>query len=238
MQLNDGILIAGHAAYYDPPLQPAVLRRRAAQTAMEGQLALDRSPRHAERLLRDAIELMVDAFLLDRHGGRDLFARAHTLGAFVENRFSCRWRLDEQGQTLENTCGILALHSRMGLSPGGRTWGRCSICSAEDFQCSHVPGSTYEGEHCHREIYRWDGAEVSMTARPRDPRCFRVWSPVRTAEVGGNSLGCQHCRACAGRMGPTDEDLDPSTWPDDPDVLIDATVAVSKAAASASVLEL
>jgi hypothetical protein len=28
---------------------------------------------------------------------------------------------------------------------------------------------------------------------------------------------CEHCRDCYGTEGPTEEDLDPSTWPDLPD---------------------
>jgi hypothetical protein len=196
-------------------------------------MALDQEPRRAERLLRQAIELMVDAFLLDRRGNADCFARAHEIGALVEERFSCHFQLDEKAQALENPCGILALHSRIGLSPGGRNWGRCSICGAGDFQCDHVPGKTYDGEHCHREIYRWDGDEISLTPRPRDPRCFRTWSPIPIAAVGQRALDCHHCRGCPGRGGATNEDLDPSSWPDGPDALIDATVAVSRTAAIA-----
>ena len=232
LQLANGPLIAGRTAFSDPPPPASTLRRRAARLAYEGQLALRYEPRQAEILLRRSVEDMVDAFLLDRRGNADLFQRAHAFGALIERRFGCRWKVTEDGTSLENSCGVLALHARLGLSPGGRTWGKCSICDADDFQCDHVPGEAYEGKLCFRTIVRWDAEEVSLTPRPRDPRCFRVWvlTPVRGAS--SKPPRCRHCARCAGRAGPTADDLDPLNWPNDPERLIADTVDVFHAASA------
>ena len=229
-RLNEGILISGRAAYTGGVPDPRALAREARRRAHEGILMLKTEPRTAEEVLRLAIELMVDAFLLDRRGNAKLFAGAHRLGARLQERFSCRWTPTEDGKHFENPCGVLALHSRIGLSPGGRTWGRCSICGAGDFQCDHVVGQTYDGERCYREIYRWDGDEISFTPRPRDPRCFRVWVLVPKSEVGSRNPVCTHCRHCIGRDEPARDDLDPTIWPPDREDLIALTVRGSRAA--------
>jgi hypothetical protein len=85
---------------------------------------------------------------------------------------------------------------------------------------------------CYREIYRWDGEEISITPRPRDPRCFRVGVLVPKSEVRLRKAVCSHCRGCAGSAGPTSDDLDPTIWPPAPDALIDETVRASRAALS------
>lgn len=231
-RFEDGTYLAGMAAYYDPPLRPELLRRRAGRLAYEGWSTVDNEPRHAERQLRQAIEALVDAFLLDRRGNADCFARAHRMGAWVEQRFGCRWRLEGDQEIQENACGILALHSRMAFSAGGRSWGYCSVCGARDFMCDHLPGQTYGGVHCHRVIDRWEVDEVSATIRPRDARCFRVWSPLALGVAGTKPLRCRHCASCVGSGGPTDQDLDPPSWPEDADSLIDRTMAVSRGAAA------
>jgi hypothetical protein len=230
-RLNDGTLIAGRAAFFEPPPPLPLLRRLAARQAYAGQLSLTQGLEQAEQQLREAIELMVDAFLLDRRRNVDLYSRAHNLGALLAERIGCSWQVNDDLAAFENTCGILALHSRIGLSPGGRTWGRCSICAAKDFECDHVPGETYEGRACFRTIYEWDAEEMSLTTRPRDPRCFRTWSPIPRSHVPVVALSCNHCTACAGRAGPSDDDLEPGSWNDDPDVLVATTVAVSRVAA-------
>jgi hypothetical protein len=227
-----GVWLAGWAAIYDAPVSPPVARREVSRLAYEAQISIDHEPRRAERLLREAIEIAVDGFLLDRIDGIDLYVKAHQLGAFVEERFTCRFRPTDDGMRLENPCGVLALHSRIGLSPGGKTWGRCSICGAGDFECDHVPGHVYGGQRCGRIIYRWDGDEISATARPRDPRCFRTWSqlPLRT-KPGTVRARCQHCLTCLGRAAVARDDVDLSSWSDDPAELVAATDAVSRSAA-------
>lgn len=232
-RLNDGTQIGGRAAYYDVPLPPRLLRLRAARSSYLGLIALSLAPEHAEGLLREAIELMVDAFLLDRRRNADLFGRAHAIGALVEHHFGCRWAGTTDGEAIGNQCGIFALHSRIGLSPGGRNWGRCGICGADDFQCDHVPGRVYDGQMCRRQIYLWDGDEISFTPRPRDPRCFRVWALLPRAAAPKDGR-CRHCCGCVGRAGAAADDLDPSRWPEDADALIGATVATSEEAVAMS----
>lgn len=210
-----------------------MLRRDAARASYLGILALTLAPHEAEGLLRHAIGRMVDAFLLDRKGNADLFGRAHALGTLVERRFSCRWTKVDKYDELENDCAIFALHNRIGLSPGGRNWGRCTICDADDFQCNHVPGRVYDGRLCQRHIHRWDGDEISFTPRPRDPRCFRVWALVEP-DAAPADRRCRHCTACPGRSGASADDLSPASWPTDPEALVTATVQVSRNAAKTS----
>ena len=120
-------------------------------------------------------------------------------------------------------CGVLALHSRVGLSFSGSTWGRCSICGAEDYECTHAPGQFYDGEPCIREVYRVELDEVSVVQFPDDPRCYRL-STDRMIEDIEAHLGhklpqgavptCEHCSACRGaKDGPAAEDVDQSLWP-------------------------
>jgi len=243
VKLEGGAVIGGMAAVYDPPRAPSILRRDAARLVYQAHFALPSQPATVERLLRRAIELQVDAFLLDRKGNADTFARVHRLGAFVEKTFGCRFQPADDGERVENTCGVLALHSRLWLSPGGKTWGRCSICGAGDFQCDHVPGRPYGDDLCVRTIVRWDADEVSGTIRPRDPRCFRTWALMSIQELpreiqrGAALLRCNHCRTCPGSTGPTADDLDPTSWPDDFDAMVNATVAASRDALTPSAIE-
>jgi hypothetical protein len=233
-RLNEGIVLSGRAAYYGGVPDPRGLAREARRRAYEGRFRLETAPRDAEPVLRVALELMVDAFLLDRRGNAKLFVEAHRMGAMLQERFSCRWTPTQNGEHFENPCGVLALHSRIGLSPGGRTWGRCSICGAGDFQCDHVVGQIYDGVRCYREIYRWDGEEMSFTPRPRDPRCFRVWALIPKSEVGTQKPNCVHCRHCIGNAEPAPDDLDPTTWSSEADELIAETVRASRAGLSLS----
>ncbi len=210
--------IAGYAAYFEPLQPPAVLKADA-----ESLIARARSvpPTEAEPPLRAAIERLVDAFLVDRRGHADCFAAAHTLGREVLERFGCHFMLDPKGESWSMQCGVLALHSRIGLSPGGSTLGRCSVCGASDFECDHVPGEIYAGEPCHRVIVRFDVNEISLVQKPYDPRCYRVYSPIPVPEmerIQGRPLAqgevplCEHCGACPGAQGPTEEDLNPDSW--------------------------
>jgi hypothetical protein len=227
------VLVSGAALYEgEQHPDPAALRRRGQRRATHGLVALGRAPDRAEALLRGAIEDMVDAFLLDRAHNADLFARAHQLGALVEQTFSCAWTTDHDRGTVVNDCGILALHSRLGLSPGGTTWGHCSLCGARDFTCDHIPGATYDGAKCIRNVDRWDAEEVSMTQRPREPRCFRTWVHVKESyarRVGGRTPGrCWHCRMCSGRAAPSTTDLDITGWSDDGHDMLSTAIDVAQ----------
>jgi hypothetical protein len=173
----------------------------------------------AEVQARAALEILVDAFLVDRQGNRDCFARAHALGRRVNLTFGCHASYDSDSDCYGNDCGILALHSRFGLSPGGPTVGICTVCGAGDFECDHVPGRLYEGQVCRRVIREWDVREVSVVSVPHDPRCYRI-NRVETRDVVERALGralkedelpeCRHCQECRGT--PSTDDLDPSRW--------------------------
>ncbi len=152
----------------------------------------------------------------------DLFALTHHVGKLVEGTYGCYWTRDEAKGEWTNACPLLALHSRLGASWGGLSWGRCSICNAEDFQCDHVPGVCYDGVRCVRNVYRVELREVSLTPHPEDPSTYRVHYPKTDAEVEalrgrsfrpGERPACMHCRDCPGIEGPEREDLDPTLWP-------------------------
>jgi hypothetical protein len=218
-RMNDGTEVGGHVLYsgWDP--SPADLRRRAARLSYQGLSGLNSDRQAAESALREAIELMVDAFLLDRRGNLDIFRRAHELGALVEREFGCRWVHDRASRTSCNPCGVLALHSRIGLSPGMRTWTECMTCGAADFQCDHLGP---------RRVTRFEAGEVSFTPRPKDPRCFRTWIYVGDSKatnrppIGETAIDCTHCARCHGRGGAMEEDLDPASWNVDVDEFVDA----------------
>jgi hypothetical protein len=213
----------GIVAYYEPRPHPKLARRRAKRLGLSAQIALGHAAKDAEQIGRTAVEHLVDAFLLDREGCADCFADAHRLGRELERRFGCPMTLDDAGQHWSTDCGVLALHQRLGWSPGGPTLGECSICGAHDFECDHVPGERYDGQHCYRIIVEWDLREISLVSFPNDPRCYRVVTghPVRVVEqarghplLPGERPTCTHCRDCYGAAGPTAEDVDQSLWPD------------------------
>ena len=213
--MNDGTEIGGHILYsgWAPSLND--LRRRAARLSYEAVFADQQA---SEAALRRAIELLVDAFLLDRRANSDAFREAHRLGALVEREFGCSWVHDRANGTSHNPCGVLALHSRIGFSPGMRTWTECIACGAADFQCDHLGP---------RKITKFVAGEVSFTPRPKDPRCFRTWIHLRAPDVttrppyGETTVDCTHCAGCYGRGGATDDDLDPASWTVDLERFVD-----------------
>lgn len=218
--------VVGHAAYFSPPPPPGPARKAGIEAARAARFAGRNGETDAEQRARTALELLVDAFLVDRVGNSDCFARAHALGRWINQKFGCRGSFDPEDECYVNKCGILALHSRFAFSPGGTTTGICSICGAADFECDHVSGRTYDGEACRRIIVKWNLAEVSLVRVPYDPRCYRVAVPQTKAEVEaalgkrlapGELPECHHCKGCKGRYGPSEEDLDPSHWDDVPE---------------------
>jgi hypothetical protein len=131
-------------------------------------------------------------------------------------------QLDDDGRHWSTQCGILALHQRLGSSPGGPTLGECSICGARDFECDHIPGESYDGARCVRIIVEWDLREISLVPFPNDPRCYRVFTayPVEDVEqargrplLPGEAPLCTHCRDCYGHAGATAEAVDQGLWP-------------------------
>src|SRR5207244_582085 len=70
-------------------------------------------------------------------------------------------------------CPIDGLHSRVGMSAAFTTATQCSICGAQDFECDHVPGRTYEERLCFRKNRHVVATrEVSMTPTPDHPETF------------------------------------------------------------------
>ncbi len=219
---DDGVHIAGYAVLYEPPPHPTVIARSAARLAYEAERALAADTAGAEQAARRAIEELVDAFLLDRRANAGAFSRAHRLGRELERRFGCPLEADTAGSRWTSRCGIHALLSRLGMSPGGPTVGHCSICESPDFGCEHVPGEVYSGARCIRIVTEWRMAEVSVVQFPNDPRTYRILTytplgeferragrPLRT----GERPVCTHCTNCYGLSGPSAEDLDQALWP-------------------------
>ena len=214
-----GVTISGYAAYWKEMPPADVLARAAARASYEADMAFSTGDKAGEPKLRAAIELNVDAFLADRQGNARCFARAHRIGRLVEQTFGCAWRLTDDGSAFVNNCGVLALHSRLGTSPGGIAHTACSICGAAAFECDHVEGEVYDGERCIHVITDWPIEEISLTPHPRDPRTYRISTPVTLAEAAARKGGpldpgerpaCMHCRECVGF--PNADDLNTSLW--------------------------
>src|SRR4051812_26736747 len=108
-----GVTFSGYAAYWKEMPPADVLARAAARASYEADMAFSTGEKAAEQKLRAAIELNVDAFLADRPGNADCFARAHRIGSLVERTFGCAWRLTDDRSAFVNECGVLALHSRL-----------------------------------------------------------------------------------------------------------------------------
>lgn len=72
---DEPLLISGIAAYRHAPPAPAVQRNIASRAAYEAHMLLRLEPSRSEPTCRRAIELLVDAFLLDRDNNADCFAR-------------------------------------------------------------------------------------------------------------------------------------------------------------------
>lgn len=209
-------------AYYEPLRFSSAYMRAGARCSYEANLA-DRTGRtsRVESLLRQAIEHYVNAFLVDRAAGAEAFRRAHALGRQVRERFDCPLHLDDSGW--RRSCGVNALHARVGLSVAGASRGRCSVCGADDFECHHVPGRAYGGVRCVREIFEHDVSEISLVTFPDDPRCYRIdviiprdemVRQLRRAPVPGENPSCDHCLSCtSGTSGPSADDLDQTLWP-------------------------
>jgi hypothetical protein len=211
-------VISGYVAYFEPLKRPDELKAEADELIEKAAAA---APRAAESLQRAALERLVDAFLIERRGHAECFSAAHRLGREILQRFGCPFTFDAERKVWILRCGVLALHSRLGTSPGGPTIGECSICGAADFECEHINGEVYDGERCYRVITSFDLKEISLTPRPHDPRCYRLDTVISAREVErrhggplapGESPVCEHCATCRGAQGPTEDDLNPAAW--------------------------
>lgn len=220
-----GPVIGGRVISYEPMLPASACAKQGRRLRHEADWAMrDGRREEAQRLYRRAIELLVDAFLIDRAGHRLCFAEAHRVGALVREHFGCPLVSHDEGEHWSVDCGILALHQRLGTSFAAPTRGRCSICGADDLGCLHVPGKTYADQRCVRIIYDVDLREVHLVAIPKDPRCYRT-QVLRSREEIETAYGgplpsvvraeCTHCAECYGTSdGARPEDVDRRLWPD------------------------
>jgi hypothetical protein len=197
-------------------LTPAFLRRRGLRAAVAAEIGLRKGDDQAPDLARRAIADLVEAFLHDRTGNADLFARAHVVGALLSTTARCFWTPGPETYTLR--CPIYALHETWATSIAMTITTRCSICGAGELGCDHLPGEIYNGEEC------WSVAEsigplghVALTANPDFMYTWYRDQQVSTAEIiadgtitaAGDPATCSHCQACPGLNGPSAGDLDP-----------------------------
>jgi hypothetical protein len=111
----DEHVISGYVAYFEPLRPPDDLTAEAEELIEKAATA---EPQLAESLQRTALERLVDAFLVDRDGHAECFSAAHLLGREILERFGCPFTFDAERKVWILRCGVLALHSRLGTSPG------------------------------------------------------------------------------------------------------------------------
>jgi hypothetical protein len=197
-------------------LTPAFLRRRGLRTAVAAEIALHAGDEQGAELARRAIADLVEAFLHDRTGNANLFARAHRVGALLSATARCCWTPGPEKYTLR--CPIYALHQTWATSVAMTVTTRCSICGAGELQCDHRLGETYDGEEC-RRVAESIGplGHVAFTANPDFTYTWYRDQEVPTADIvadgtiaaAGDPATCSHCQECPGLYGPSAGDLDP-----------------------------
>jgi hypothetical protein len=198
-------------------LTPAFLRRRGLRSALAAEIYLRRGDDRSTEVARRAIADLVEAFLHDRTGNIDLFARAHRVGALLSATARCFWTPGTEMYTLR--CPIYALHQTWATSVAMTVTTRCSICGAGELECDHLPGEIYDGEEC-RSVAESIGplGHVALTASPDFTYTWYRDQQVSTAEIvadgtiaaTGDPATCSHCQQCPGLNGPTAGDLDRS----------------------------
>lgn len=172
----------------------------------------------AEHAYRRAIELLTEAFLLDRHGQADCFAHAHRAGEEVNALVGCPYEYDAASAQYRMSCPVFALHAYFGTSIAWSLSTACSICGARAFECQHAPGDEYEGQVCSFQpdgVLNWD--HLALTPNPdfsytwHWPKQYSAQELVAEGVIArpGEPATCNHCQDCNGRWGPQDEDLDP-----------------------------
>ena len=175
----------------------------------------------AEPDLRAALKDLVDAFLVDRPGQRDLFSRAHRLGRDLSGGYGCRYEYSAAEDRYTVRCPIFALHQPVALSVAWTLITSCSICSAGAFDCDHIAGNRYGDEVCEMAVEEITGlGHIAWTANPdflytwHQPHQHdgaRLLAEGRIDHLG-QELPCLHCERCGpGLIGPGEGDLDPVT---------------------------
>jgi hypothetical protein len=198
------------------------LRREGLRSFRLGLAGLKHNQRNAERLLRSSLHDLVEAFLEDRQRNADLFALAHRIGLILVQTFKCPYEWREADRRWYQDCAVLALHRRIAFSVAWFWARRCTICGANEFDCVHVPGESYDGQVCEFERDKAIGIEhVALTSNPDFTHTFMQSDQATERDVleqfgrplgHSESLFCNHCRNCRGYFGPDEDDLDPSRW--------------------------
>ena len=204
------------------PLTAERLRARGLKGERDGQIERRYGEGDAESALRSALADLVDAFLIDRRGQSDLFARAHRLGSEINLAYGCKHEYDAQKGGYEIRCPIFALHRPVAHSVAWTLITRCSLCGAGAFGCDHVVGREYDGAVCSTEIVEITGlGHLAFTANPdflytwHQPQYFDAAELLANGQIqsAGEELRCMHCERCSGALGPSEGDLDPvSRW--------------------------
>lgn len=197
-------------------LPPTVLRREGLRAAAEVEAGLEAGHPEAERVGRDALRALVDAFLGDRQANADLFERAHELGRRLCKTVDCRWKPGEDAYRLK--CPIYALHRPVAHSIAMTITTECSICGSEALSCEHVPGEEYDGEWCVSNVTGISPlGHIAWTAKPDFVYTWHQPQEVLTERLirdgiiqkAGDDAFCTHCADCDG--APSEGDLDPVT---------------------------
>lgn len=198
------------------------LRARGLQRERDGQIERRYGDGDGEKLLRSALSALVDAFLVDRRGQADLFARAHRLGHELSRGDGCLYSYDSKEAKYTIECPIFALHRPVAHSVAWTLLTECSICGAEAFGCDHLEGREYDGEICVMGIRGIaDFGHIAWTANPdflytwHQPHQFDANALLADGRIErlGEELPCTHCQGCQGSAGPSKDDLDPvSRW--------------------------
>jgi hypothetical protein len=196
------------------------LRDHGLEALADGKRLLAIDVRAARGALEMAIAELVEAFLRDRRGNADLFKLSHEAGRLLETKFGCRFSYDPDEKVFVNGCPIQTLHSRIGISIAMTTTGICSICEKRDFQCDHVPGETYDGVLCIRNVDEiLDVDHLALTSDPdfveslyRSTRLTEAEVISRYGSLPGQDqyLQSDHCKECDGE--PAAVDLNPRSF--------------------------
>lgn len=125
-----------------------------------------------ETKLRRSLEILRSA--MNHLEDTPLFEEAHQLldeaGALARTTYPDGCHLAYRDDTYFHRCPVALAHSRVALSPELLVReAECSICHSDPRTCEHIPGETYDGKVCHRQITRLDILDIMLVGRPATP---------------------------------------------------------------------